>query len=167
MIHYELQCPRSHRFDGWFQNSAAYATQSVQGLLECPICGDGRITQALMAPAVPRKGRARPKPEAVATETPSDSPPANAVVPVTSATTDMSAGHMPDHVRAMLQKLRVEVEKTCDYVGADFAAEARKIHNGDVAPRAIYGETTPEQAEALADDGIDVSRIPWVPPADS
>ena len=66
----------------------------------------------------------------------------------------------------MLQKLRAEVEQNCDYVGDEFAAEARRIHNGEADARGIYGETTPEEAEALAEDGIEVSRVPWVPRAD-
>jgi hypothetical protein len=73
---------------------------------------------------------------------------------------------MPDHVRAMLQRLRAEVEKTCDYVGREFAEEARRIHRGESSRRGIYGEATPAEAEALADEGIDVARIPWVPRAD-
>ncbi len=54
---------------------------------------------------------------------------------------------MPDHVRAVLQRMRAEVEKNCDYVGPNFAAEARKIHRGESDRRSIYGETTPDQAE--------------------
>jgi hypothetical protein len=66
----------------------------------------------------------------------------------------------------MLQKLRSEVEKNCDYVGPEFAEEARRIAKGDSDPRGIYGETTAEEAEALAEEGIDIARIPWVPRAD-
>jgi hypothetical protein len=73
---------------------------------------------------------------------------------------------MPDHVRAVLQRLRAEVERTCDYVGAQFADEALRIHRGEADARGIYGETTPEQAEALAEEGVDISRIPWVSRAD-
>jgi hypothetical protein len=73
---------------------------------------------------------------------------------------------MPAQLVAMLQKLRVEVEKTCDYVGKDFAEEARKIHHGETEARGIYGEATESEAEALAEEGIDIARIPWVPPAD-
>jgi hypothetical protein len=78
----------------------------------------------------------------------------------------MAGGPLPDQMRAMLQRMRAEVEKRCDYVGPSFAEEARKIHSGAAEPRGIYGEATPEQAEALADDGIEVARIPWVPRAD-
>jgi hypothetical protein len=78
----------------------------------------------------------------------------------------VASERLPDHMRAMLQRLRAEVEKNCDYVGEQFADEARRIHRGESDVRGIYGETTPEQAEALADEGIEVNRIPWVPRAD-
>ena len=80
---------------------------------------------------------------------------------------DVQAGAgVPDKVRAVLQRLRAEVERNCEDVGADFAQEARRIHRGESERRAIYGDATPEQAETLADEGIEVARIPWVPRAD-
>jgi hypothetical protein len=78
----------------------------------------------------------------------------------------MTGGAIPDGMRAILQRMRAEVEKHCDYVGPEFAEEARKIHRGESQARGIYGETSPEQAEALSEDGIEFSRIPWVPRAD-
>ena len=74
---------------------------------------------------------------------------------------------MPAQVRAALQRLRAEVEKRCDYVGPAFPDVARSIHRGESEQRGIYGEATPEQAEMLAEDGIQVARIPWLPRADS
>ena len=76
-------------------------------------------------------------------------------------------GVIPDAVRAALQKLRAEVETNCDYVGTDFAEEARRIHHGEAKARGIYGESTQEEAEALADEGINIAQIPWVPRTDS
>jgi hypothetical protein len=73
---------------------------------------------------------------------------------------------MPAHLRAMLQHMRAEIEKHCDYVGPAFAEEARKMHHGESEKRGIYGETTPSEAETLAEEGIEVSRIPWVPRSD-
>jgi hypothetical protein len=67
---------------------------------------------------------------------------------------------------AVLQRIRAEVEKSCDYVGDDFADEARKMHRGETEHRSIYGEATEEQAESLAEEGIEIGRIPWVRRAD-
>ena len=74
---------------------------------------------------------------------------------------------MPAQLRALLARMRAEVEKNCDYVGQDFAEEARKIHNGEAEARGIYGETTDSEAEALKEDGIEFARLPWVPPSDA
>ena len=164
MIHYQLRCSADHAFDGWFRDSAAFDTQAERGLVECPACGDTRVNRALMAPRIAKSrpvldGKAL---DGKALDGKTGEPAAAAPAPVA----DKDAVP-PGKVRAALQRLRAEVERSCDYVGPDFAEEARRIHRGDADPRGIYGETTPEQAEALADDGIEVARIPWLPRADS
>lgn len=161
MIHYQVRCGEGHEFDGWFKDSAAFDKLVSLGLLQCPECGDQNVSRALMAPAVvgSRSIAVQPPVEAAA-----PSPAAPAVAPV--APPQAITGPMPDQMRAMLQKLRAEVEKNCDYVGERFADEARRIHRGESDKRGIYGETSPTEAEALAEEGIEVSRIPWVPRAD-
>ncbi len=155
MIHYQLRCSADHAFDGWFRDSAAFDVQARQGLVSCPACGDTTVNRALMAPRI-AKGAAVVDPSGAA---------AHAPMPEKTAV-EKTGVAVPDHVRAMLQKLRADVERNCDYVGPGFAEEARRIHNGESDKRGIYGESTPEQAEALADEGIEVARIPWVPRAD-
>jgi hypothetical protein len=151
MIHYQLQCGEGHGFDGWFRDSAAFEAQVARRLVECPICADTTVTRALMAPAVTKGVPA-----------PSVAPPP----PAQPKQVAVTGERMPDHVRAMLQRLRAEIERRCDYVGDRFAEEARRIHKGESAPRGIYGEASAAEAEALADEGIEVARIPWVPRAE-
>jgi hypothetical protein len=155
MIHYQLQCGQAHGFDGWFKDSASFEKQAKRGLIECPECGGTDIERALMAPAL---GRRDAVPAVV--ETPPAAPPA--------ATPDnnVTAVRLPARMVAALQRMRAEVEKNCDYVGPDFADQARAMHRGEVEPKSIYGETSDEQAESLAEEGIAVARIPWVPRAD-
>jgi hypothetical protein len=165
MIHYQLRCSESHEFDGWFKDSTTFEHQAERGLVECPTCGDTKVERALMAPAVASRGKSR---EPIQVETPAEpsaEPPAQVPVPV--AAPMAAAGKLPAHVVSVLQRIRAEVEKHCDYVGPAFAEEARKIHRGESDKRGIYGESTPSEAEALAEEGIDISRIPWVPRADS
>ena len=69
----------------------------------------------------------------------------------------------PAPVSWALIKVRTEVEKNCEHVGDKFAEEARKIHYGESDKRGIYGETSEEEAEALADEGIEFGRLPWIP----
>ena len=54
MIHYSLVCDKSHKFDGWFSNAAAYDAQKLRGLVTCPICLTTAVDKAIMAPAVNR-----------------------------------------------------------------------------------------------------------------
>ncbi|MDB5367928.1 MAG: hypothetical protein JWM77_3855 [Rhodospirillales bacterium] len=61
-----------------------------------------------------------------------------------------------------LNELCRQVEQKCVYVGSDFAEQARKIHYGEVEHRDIYGETTPDEAESLRDEGVSFAAIPWV-----
>jgi len=152
MIHYQLQCDHDHGFDGWFRDSAGFDAQAARGLVECPQCGSVKVRRALMTPSVARSREVAP----IVAEAPAPAAPPVAV----------GGERIPDHIRAMLQRLRAEVEKNCDYVGNEFAGEARRIHNGEKEARAIYGEATPEEAEALADDGIEIGQIPWLPRAD-
>lgn len=71
----------------------------------------------------------------------------------------------PPRSRQMVEALwalRRLVEQTCDYVGDRFAAEVRRIHDGEAAERGIYGEATADEEAALAEDGITVRRLPWI-----
>lgn len=169
MIHYQLRCTSTaeeHAFDGWYKDSAAFDTLAAAGLVECPVCGGTEVARALMAPAIPKKGR--PARNAVV---PMPAPPVEAPrAPAESSgqpAGQAAAGPMPAQMRAMLQRLRQEVERNCDYVGADFAEEARRMHNGESERRGIFGEATDAETEALRDEGIEVARIPWVPPSDA
>jgi len=73
----------------------------------------------------------------------------------------------PVEMRRMLQQVRRHVESNFDYVGDKFAEEARKIHDGETERRSIYGEATDDEHRELSEDGIEVHRIPWVPPNDA
>ena len=158
MIHYQLCCDVDHEFDGWFKDSDNFERQAHRKLINCPVCASTKIRRALMAPGIRKKGATSPVIDA---ETPVPAP------QVPQLSSRKSGGIMPDQVRSALLKLRAEVEKNCDYVGPNFAEEARRIHNGEAQPRGIYGESTEADAEALADDGIEIAQIPWLPRADS
>ncbi len=61
---------------------------------------------------------------------------------------------------AMAAKVREHIKDNFDYVGPRFADEARKMHDGETEERAIWGEATPEEAQALAEDGIPAAPLP-------
>ena len=141
MIKYQLRCNKEHEFEGWFADSAACDEQLQSGDVACPICGSVKVAKAIMAPRI-AKGESG---KSVAV-----SPPPEAL-----------------QLKQALRELRDQVEKNCDYVGEQFAEEARKIHYGEADPRGIYGESTEKESAELADEGIEVSRIPWLPREDA
>ncbi len=159
MIHYQLCCDADHEFDGWFKDSDNFDRQAARQLVSCPVCASTKIRRALMAPGIRKKAGI-----AAVIEAESSS---ETAAPAQQLPSRRAGGIMPDQVRAALLKLRAEVEKNCEYVGPDFAEEARRIHNGEAEPRGIYGESTEAEADALADDGIAIAQIPWLPRADS
>ena len=56
-----------------------------------------------------------------------------------------------------------EIEANTDDVGAKFAETARAIHFGDAPERAIRGQASGEEVEALLEDGVGVLPIPGAP----
>ena len=156
MILYRLRCSKGHEFESWFKDSKTYERQEKKSLIGCAVCGDAKVARALMAP---RLGKGSKKTEA---EVPVAAPPAATPSPEQQQMAAM-ARHMPKELREALLKVREQVEKNCEHVGDKFADEARKIHYGESDKRGIYGETSDEEAEALADEGIEFGRLPWIP----
>ncbi len=150
MIRYNLRCDGGHEAEVWFRSSADYERQQVAGLIECAACGSRDVRRGLMAPAV--VGYARPAPENK---------------PAATSRAVAAAPPMPDAMRAVLSRMRDEIEKHCEDVGRRFADEALRMHRGERETRGIYGETTEAEREALADEGVDVARIPWLPRSDA
>ncbi|WP_103333950.1 DUF1178 family protein [Pseudotabrizicola formosa] len=141
MIRYSLKCINSHEFDSWFQSAAAYESLQGAGHVTCAICGAADVEKLLMAPAV------RPARSAAAA----------AAQPATSLAPPKT------EVEQAIAALRAQVEANSEYVGLNFAAEARKMHDGLSPERAIYGEAKPEEAKKLIEDGVPVTPLPFLP----
>ena len=158
MILYRLRCRKGHEFDSWFKDSKAYERQEKRSLIGCPECGDSKVARAVMAPRI-GKGTSKAIVEAPANAAPVAAPAPSPEQKQMAAL----AKHMPKEMREALLKVREQVEKNCEHVGPAFAEEARKIHYGESDKRGIYGETSDEEAEALAEEGIEFGRLPWIP----
>lgn len=159
MIRYRLQCEEGHEFEAWFRNSGAYDAQARRGAIVCPDCGATKVDKAIMAPGISTRTRA---PEATQKEpTPEPKP-----EPKTAAVANPEAvkrAEVQKELLALMRHVRREVEKNADYVGPNFAAEARKIHYEEAPKRGIYGEATLEDAKALNEEGIDCLPLPRLP----
>lgn len=69
----------------------------------------------------------------------------------------------PEVVEQALAALKKQVEQNSEYVGMNFAREARDIHEGIAPGRSIYGEAKPEEARKLIEDGVPVAPLPFRP----
>ena len=127
----DLQCPHGHRFEGWFASAEEFESQLSRKLVECPVCSATEVSRLPSAPRLNLSG---------ATETPA------------------SAGAGESQARVM-RALREVLEKT-ENVGDRFAEEARRIHYNEAPARNIRGVTTPEDAKALVEEGIEVMPLP-------
>jgi hypothetical protein len=156
MILYQLNCDRRHSFETWFKDGATADRQIKRKAVECPACGSVKVAKALMAPRI---GKAAGN--TVGKEI------APIAAPAPMAAEAQKAAMLPAEMRKALIEMRRQVESNCDYVGDNFAAEARKIHEGESEARGIYGEATDDEHRDLVEDGIEVARIPWVPRGDA
>ena len=55
------------------------------------------------------------------------------------------------------------IKNNFEYVGENFAYEARSIHyNNKKKTKGIYGTASTEEVKELKEEGIDTEVIPWV-----
>ena len=149
----DLRCGVGHLFEGWFASEDDYGSQRDRGLLDCPVCGNAEVMRLPSAPRLNLSG-ARPPEGAPAPASPA---PAQATALAGAGT---AAQRFVEAVAELLNN-------TQD-VGSRFAEEARRIHYGESEAKAIRGQTTPEEREALADEGIEVFTLPvGIPPKTS
>ena len=138
LINYSLQCDAGHQFEGWFASSADFDRQSEAGYVSCAHCQSKSVSKLLMAPNV-TTGRQKDRTQAV----------------------------VMDNVRRdMMDKLKEavrEVRANAEDVGEKFPEEARKIHYGEVEARGIMGRASLEEAQALTEEGIEISALPDLP----
>ena len=142
MIRYSLTCDAGHQFDAWFSSGDSFDEQSEAEVIRCPDCGSADVCKAPMAPAVLRGGR-----KSLESEGP---PTPEAPVP-------------ERQTYAFLKGLREHLKANADDVGTKFAAEARKMHDGEAEERSIYGEATVDEAKALYKEGIPAFSLPKLP----
>ena len=161
MIKYQLICDKSHEFEGWFGDSAAFDAQQESGFLTCPVCGSADVRRALMAPNL-----ASPKTRKtdLAEQQPSAQPEPQSQAPQqASAALPPAAARKMQELMSEMRALQTKIREECRDVGNDFAKEARKIHYGEVEPEAIYGQATVEEREALDEEGIEIMDMSWLP----
>ena len=138
MIVFDLKCSNMHVFEAWFGSSADYEDQRARNLVSCPMCGDGAVEKAVMAPSIGAKG--------------------NQQIEVTPAA--MKAA------MAALAAAQAKALEKSEWVGASFAGRARAMHAGEEDHALIHGQATVAETKALIEEGVPVAPLPLpvVPP---
>ena len=70
-------------------------------------------------------------------------------------------------MRQMLMQMHEHVTRHARDVGTDFAKEARRLHEDEIADEGIYGQASREEVEDLLEDGIAVMPLPMPPKSDA
>ena len=136
MIKYNLKCNRDHEFESWFSSSEEFEKLNSRNLLECIYCSSKKINKSIMAPMISSSKNK-------------------------DSHFEILDKNSNENKNKLLQ-LRKDIEKNFNYVGKDFSKKVREVYYDKKSNKAIYGTTTPEEREELADEGIDLLSIPWV-----
>jgi hypothetical protein len=132
----DLQCSQQHSFEGWFGSEAEFQDQLARGLVECPLCGDAAVTKLLSAPRLNLGSGKEP-----------------------AARADVVAAPDATIQAAWMQMVRLVLANTED-VGQRFPEEARRMHYGETEERGIRGQASPDETQALLEEGIGVLPLP-------
>ena len=136
MIKYNLKCENDHEFESWFSDSKEFEKLDKKNLLECIFCSSSKIQKSIMSPMVSGAKSKQENKNLISNELISE--------------------------RDKLLKLRNYVEKNFEFVGDKLCKRIREVYYDKGSNKSIYGTTTKDEREELAEEGIDLLSIPWV-----
>jgi len=136
MIKYNLKCSNGHEFKSWFSDSNEFDKLNKKKLLECIYCSSKKIQKSIMAPMI--SGRQLKEDNA-----------------------NFLNQKLSSKKNELLQ-IRKYIEKNFEFVGDKFSQKVREVYYDKKNRKMIYGTTTPEERDELAEEGIDLLSIPWV-----
>ena len=136
MIKYNLKCINGHEFISWFSDSLEFDKLNKKKLLECIYCSSKKINKSIMAPMI-SGGKLK------------------------EDNSNLLNEKLSDKKKELLQ-IRNYIEKNFEFVGDKFSQKVREVYYDKRTRKTIYGSTTKEEREELAEEGIDLISIPWV-----
>ena len=138
MIKYNLQCKKCNFiFDSWFASSKDFDKLKKKGLINCHNCGSFRVEKNLMAPKLINK--------------------------TINFKNEKKNIRKYQDIKKTINEYQKFIKSNFDYVGENFAYEARSIHyNNKKRDKGIYGTASKQDIKELKEEGIDTHLIPWV-----
>ena len=137
MIKYNLLCKKCDlAFDSWFASSKEYDKLKKKQLLNCLGCGSLKVEKNLMAPKLIGKNL--------------------------SHKNEKKDFIRYQKIKKTIREYQKFIENNFDYVGENFAYEARSLHyNNKNKNKGIYGTASKQDLKELKEEGIDAQMVPW------
>ena len=136
MIKYKLYCNNcSKDFDSWFASSKEFEKLKKSKFINCPNCNSFKVDKSLMAPSIINNKKENNNLN--------------------------SKKHLK--FKKKLKEYKNFIKKNFEYVGDNFAYEARTIHyNNKKTKKGIYGKASSKDVKELKEEGIETEMIPWI-----
>ena len=137
MIKYKLICKDCEAtFDSWFSTSREYEKLKNKKFVNCHICNSLNVEKTLMSPSVFMSKNN------IMIDTPSQK---------------------YKEIKKTISQYQEFIKKNFNYVGENFAYEARSIHyKNKKSSKGIYGTATNEDLKELKEEGIEAEIIHWI-----
>ena len=137
MIKYKLLCKKCKKdFDSWFASSNEFEKLKRKKLLTCIICNSTKVEKNLMAPKVINNNL--------------------------SSSNKKEIQKFKD-VKRVVKNYQNFIKQNFDYVGSNFAYEARSIHyDNKKKEKGIYGTASKKDLKELKEEGIETQVLPWI-----
>ena len=142
MIKYKLICKDCNtKFDSWFASSNEYEKLKKRKFLTCHSCNSLKVEKTLMTPQlINSKSKSETKLD--------------------------SLKHQK--IKKTIINYQKFVKENFQYVGDNFAYEARSIHyNSEKKSKGIYGTASKQDLKELKEEGIEAQMIPWIEDKDN
>jgi len=123
-------------FESWFASSTEYEKLKKKKFLNCHSCSSINIQKNLMAPSLINKKSN------------------------VSLNTEIKKYN---RIKKTISEYQKFIKNNLEYVGNNFAYEARSIHyNEKRKEKGIYGTASKQDLKELKEEGIDARMMPWV-----
>ena len=137
MIIYKLICKDCQiSFDSWFSSSREFEKLKKQKFLNCHSCNSLNVEKTLMSPNVFKSKN------------------------------DTKINYLDSEykeIKKTISDYQNFIKKNLNYVGENFAYEARAMHyKNKKVSKGIYGTASKEDLKDLKEEGIETELIPWV-----
>ena len=137
MIKYSLICKECNlSFESWFASSSEFEKLKRKKLLNCHKCNSLKVDKNLMAPSINKKLNIQKDKELKKLK----------------------------KIKKTIKEYQNFIKNNFDYVGENFAYEARSIHYNEDKKKhkGIYGTASEQDLRDLSEEGIEIRKIPWI-----